>query len=315
MAKQNQRDIRRDTQTEGRRINQESDQLMQLLYGRLGQTPNSGKNDLFNEIMQGYRGAASGGAGSIGNRPNFGKYEAGFGEAARTGLLDEENKRRIRGGGVFDEYAKTGGYSEGDKENIRSRATRSVPGFYDSIRQKMKQQAAISGEGPAYSSSMSRLSRDASRGASEATQDAELGIMDRVNEGRQWGAGSMSSSEQGLAELISRNKLGGLSGGLQAAQAGGDFDIRNRGLDLQNRGLNLQALGGMGSLFGQGQGDENELLRLIMGGYGQRGQLAGGNLGQRASYDPNVSFMDRLAQFLKIGQSAGASYAQSQAGK
>lgn len=305
--------LRKAERAEGDTINQQSDDLMKLLYGQLGQTGQSGKNPLFNDVMSGYKdlGGMSFGGG-VSNRPDFGRYESQFGDIFKTGGVDEENKKRIRGGGVFDEYAKTGGYSDADKSNIRARGARTVPAFYDALRSKMSQQAAISGGGPSYNSSLQRMARDQSRGVNEAQSDTEFNIMDRVNEGRRWGSSSMSSAEQGLAELISRNKLGASEGGLRAAMGGGDFDLRNRGLDLQGQGLGLQAklgsLGGMSNMYGNSQDEISDLLRIILGAQGQRGSLMNSNFNTRNNTKGSSGQVaDFLTQFMNnLGTAYGS---------
>ena len=99
MAKESGR-VRDANNTENRRINTESDQFMNLIRGRMN-NPN-----------------ATAGYDNILNR-NRGNWDAAFRGMANGGLTDE-NKRRIRGNGGFDEAAQTGLYSEGDKTNIRS---------------------------------------------------------------------------------------------------------------------------------------------------------------------------------------------------
>src|SRR5262245_15699832 len=44
-----------------------------------------------------------------------------FGDIAGNGGVTPENASRIRGNGVYDEFAKTGGYNAADIANIRSR--------------------------------------------------------------------------------------------------------------------------------------------------------------------------------------------------
>jgi len=249
--------IRGEIQDEGRRIGRDSDQFMNLIRGRIND-PSS------NPVYTGYQNILNRGTSP---------YDAMFKDFATTGGLTDENRRRIRGDGVFDEYAKTGGYSDEDKTNIRSRSNRTVPSFFEALRDQFKNQSRISGAGPSYSASLSRMGRDQSRAASEQASDTEFDIMDRVNEGRRWGAGSMSSAETGLAGLESANKRFGIGGG--AAN------------EVANRGIDLNALQGMG-------GEMSELFQLLLSGMNSRNQATGNNLSQRAGYDPNVSWFDRL---------------------
>jgi len=137
----------------------------------------------------------------------------GFKDIAKTGGVDDAAQARIRGGGVYDEFSKTGGLSEQDRGNIRSRATSTIPGFYSQMKADAARGATVQGGyGPGQAALASRLSRQAAGAGADASLNAELGITDQVNKGRQWGAQGMTSSEQGLQSLMSQNRLSGLTG-------------------------------------------------------------------------------------------------------
>jgi len=133
-------------------------------------------------------------------------------DIGKTGGVDEAGQARARGGGVFDEFSRTGGLSDKDQSNIRTRGTSGIPAMYDRVRAEQQRGQAISGGyGPGGAVLANRMARDQSRGAAEAALNAELGIKQQVNQGRQWGAQGMSQSELGLQELLNRNKLSGLT--------------------------------------------------------------------------------------------------------
>jgi len=137
----------------------------------------------------------------------------GFKDFGRTGGLDEESIRRFRGGGVFDDLIKTGGYSEGDLANIRGRAASNVPSFYENLKNNLStQNNAQGGYSPGYSYQNAKLARDASRETSNSIRDSEIGIADSVRSGRLAGATGMSGAENSLQSLRTRNMLAGLGG-------------------------------------------------------------------------------------------------------
>ena len=141
-------------------------------------------------------------------------------EIGRTGGLTEEEKLRARGGGGYEEFAKTGGLNDRDISNIRSRANSGVPAAFSRMKAEGDRFANVQGgAGPGRSIMMGRLGRQQAAGAADASLNAELGIKDKVNQGRQWGIGGMSSSELSLQDLLSKNKLSGLMGGNQSQQA------------------------------------------------------------------------------------------------
>ena len=272
MAKQSSR-VRGDIQGEGRRVNREHDDFMSMIMGDI-QNPS-------NNPGAAYRDQAGAGFSGILNRGPS-KYDPMFMNAARGGLVTDENRSRIRGNGNFDEFAKTGGYNEGDLTNIRSRSNRAIPSFFEGLKNKFKTAGQIQGQGPSYNASMSRLSRDASRQAGEQAVDTEIGIKDKVNEGRRWGTEGMSGAELGLANLESTNKRFGIGGGASN-------EVANRGIDLDA----LRGILGVGESAGN---DKFKLYDMLLGAMGQRGSLSGRNVSERANYDPNVSWFDRLMQ-------------------
>src|SRR5690606_16860196 len=137
----------------------------------------------------------------------------GFKEFGRTGGLDADAINRMRGGGVFSEFQQTGGFSPEDIANIRARANSTLPAYYDAVRQGQNRMASIQGGNPAAQSAMAlRLARDQAKAMREQSLDTELGISDRIREGRQWGAEGGAMAEAALQQLLSSNKLAGLRG-------------------------------------------------------------------------------------------------------
>lgn len=272
MAKQSSQ-VRGEIQGEGRRVNQEHDDFMRMIMGDIN-NPSGRPGDA-------YRNQAASGFNSIlGRGPS--RYDPMFMNAARGGLITDENRNRIRGGGVFDEAAKTGLVSEADKANFRSRSARQAPSFFNALRSKFRTAGQTQGQGPSYNSSLSRMGRDESRQGAEFAENTEGSIFDKVREGRQWGASSMSDAETGLANLESTNKRFGIAGGA--------------GNENANRGIDLEALRGILGVGESSSNDQFRLYEMLLGSMGQRGSLSGRNVSQRAAYDPNVSWFDRLMQ-------------------
>lgn len=114
---------------------------------------------------------------------------------------------RFRGNGVYDELTRTGGYDDAAKSNIRARALSPVSAMYDQSRRDVGRAATIQGGGlnPAL---MARLARENARESGRVSLDAEIGIQDKVNQGRLAGAAGMSSAEGALQAM----RLGALKG-------------------------------------------------------------------------------------------------------
>jgi hypothetical protein len=239
------------------------------------------------------------------NPPSSGgnsEARAGYRRYANGGGITDENKARIRGKGVFDEFARTGGYNEGDKTNIRSRLTSTIPAFYDAIRQQMQRQnVGMGGAGPTFDASLDALARQQSQAAGDATRDAELEINDRVNQGRQWGSSALSGAELGLVDATQRGETFGISG-LR------DLEGQDAQTDLANRGLTLQALQGLRGLRTDTPGE----VSMYEGAIGNNMNAGANNrsniLQQRAAYNPNQSWLERMAPLINAGVGIGTSF-------
>lgn len=230
--------------------------------GRFGEAENSYRNFLNNGgVDQGRFSAFQGHLMDIAGN-------GGWSDEARknvmgdvTNLRDTANSadvaNRFRGGGVFDEFARTGGYSDADISNIRSRANSVIPAYYDIAKQDAARGARIQGGyGPGQSALFSRMAREQAQGAASTARDTEVGIRDKVNEGRRWGASGMSDAEAALQSM----RLSALTGasGLEsnmvnsiaqnrtsAAGTGGGNEIGMQGLVQKGKMFGTQGLEGM----------------------------------------------------------------------
>lgn len=237
------------------------------LYGDLY----AGYNSLINSGVSGAGGSGgSGGGGGFQAPPTdsrFGEVENVYREYMNNGGVNDEARNRIRGGGVFDEYAKTGGLSDKDKLNIRSRGTSTIPAFYDAARQDANRASVVQGGyGPGSAALMSRFGRQQAAAGADAALNAELGISEQVNKGRQWGATSMSDAEKALVDRVNQGRqwgTGGLEGRAEsdrsaqmaAASAAAAADRYNQEFALRQKMMGLE---GLSSLYGgEGYGEYN----------------------------------------------------------
>ena len=129
---------------------------------------------------------------------------------ADTGGLENADLARWRGGGVYDEFGKTGGYSDVDKANIRSRALSPIGSFAAGERDEMARRRGVQGGyAPGFDASQRALKRDTSRNIADTSLNAELGIQENVREGRKWGAEGMSRTEGEIETTRTQNQLEG----------------------------------------------------------------------------------------------------------
>jgi hypothetical protein len=163
--------------------------------------------------MAGMRDIAGSGGWSPEDKAKQNALIAQMEEMGRTGGLSPEDMLRMRGGGVFEEYQKTGGYTPEQLGDIRARANSTLPAFYDQVREGQNRMASIQGGNPAASAAMAaRMAREQAKGMREQTLDTELGLSDRIREGRQWGAEGGAQAEGALQSLRTGNMISGQRG-------------------------------------------------------------------------------------------------------
>lgn len=268
--------------------------------GDLSNEARGRSNEAYNTAFSGYRNFLDRFAGNP-PRPG-GESREGYRRYSRGGGVTDENKQRIRGAGVFDEFARTGGYNEADKTNIRSRLTRSIPSFYDALRNDMQRQQTISGGiNPTFDASLAAMARQQAQLASDATVDAETGIQDRVNQGRMWGSSSLSDAESRLVDAIQRGEMFGIEGL-------GRRDSEDAQYDIANRGLELEALGGIRGLRTDQPGEVGMYEGLLQNAMQGRSGNAQNLLQQRMQYNPNQSWLERMAPLINAGVGIGSMF-------
>ncbi len=149
---------------------------------------------------------------------------------AGTGGISDEGVNRMRGAGVFDEFAETGGLSDMDKSMLRKRGNSGIAGIYSQLKNDASKMSRVGNSTAGLSALNSRLGRDAARTAQSAALDTELGITDRTLEGRRWGATSMANAESGVQDLQSSNRMNALNSSI-ANQRGIQEFMSSMGLD------------------------------------------------------------------------------------
>lgn len=235
----------------------------------------------------------------------------------RTGGINEEDKARYRGNGVFDEFSKTGGLSDTDRQMLRARGNSGIASIYGQSKQELSRLNRVSGGNNAGTGALlSRLTRDGARAAQDSALNTELGITDRVNEGRKWGAEGASQSEASLQDRLANTKLSGLLGALEhgrgveeykgttklgASSKASDVEANIASMLMEERARGAAGLAGLASMGGGGSSgpDYNDKLSLEKWLYENStdGKLAGLNgLGQlnSSSLNEGQSYRDFL---------------------
>lgn len=137
---------------------------------------------------------------------------AGLRSIGQTGGVDATGINRIRGNGIFDNFANTGGYSDADISNIRARATSPIAAQFATDQAAIDNSNRLQGRaGPNFAAATARLNRNRGISAADAARNAEIDIQQSIRDNKLKGATELSGAEQGLQELLTKNKLTGLS--------------------------------------------------------------------------------------------------------
>jgi hypothetical protein len=271
------------------------------------------------EILGAYRGMASGanpiqartmsGVGAIDVSDLKNTLEE-YKKFRDTGGLSSENIERMRGMGGFDEFAKTGGYTDESIANIKAQAISPIGSYASGTRDELARRASLQGGyAPGFDAASRQLRRDTARGIADTSLNANVAIQDRVNAGRQWGISGLTDAEGKLAGMQTGNRLAALGGetnvGGNISQASAadranqmavsQFNaMQETGADQFNQGARERGISGLSGMYGadiglqQGEYDRQLAIKNAMnsarGNYlGNQSQLAvqpgiGGNL-------------------------------------
>ena len=208
------------------------------------------------------------------------------------GGISDEGVNRWRGNGVFDEFSKTGGWTDQMRQDAAAKGNAPNVGIYNSLRAELGNRGNRQGFDAGGSARDLQSVRDQARLASENSRDTELGINQQVNQGRQWGTEGMSNAEKSLWNQISQNWGTGATG-LQT------------GLE-HGRGQENDMIQTLIALRNGTPGEVKMYEDLIAQMLSDRSRAAGVFTGQQAQYNPNTSYQDRMSKNLDIaGQVMG----------
>ena len=144
------------------------------------------------ELKNIYDTLASGGGGGGGVPGYGGELDASknwWQQVADTGWRTPEQKEAGWGFGNFKDFAKTGGWTDPQMADFRSRSLSGVPEMYGGLRSEMQRGRTVQGGyGPGYNTGLSQLARDRSRAIGEASLGAETNLASSIRQGKQWGS-------------------------------------------------------------------------------------------------------------------------------
>jgi hypothetical protein len=274
------------------RFNQQQGPVANAMAMNYGRASEANYGD-YTDIMNNYRDIASGGAGSYADVLGGGGGGGGGGFSAFTvspGRAGYSDPFKSYGG--FEEFSRTGGFSEGDIANMRARGVSPVRAAYANAEREIGRQRALQGGyAPNAIAAQVKMAREQGQSAADAIQNVEAGIAQQRQQGRLAGLGGMSNIEgQRLSADVDVSKFNtGLdyqgqvynadaAARAQAANASAGESAANRA--LQARGADMddrfRALSGMTNMYGTTPGMSNMYGNQVLNAVGLGGQFGQG---------------------------------------
>lgn len=170
-----------------------------------------------------------------------------------------ENQRAMK---MLEEYAKTGGYSEADQNNIRARGVAPIRSVYGQAQEGLNRQAALQGGySPNKTAASAKMTRELADRIAGQTTNINADLAEKINAGKLQMAPQFAQFAGRENELINaimgknvgnRNDASQFNKGMQSKVFAGNRDNRN---DIMSQ---IQAL------FGTGAGMSNSYMDQIM---------------------------------------------------
>lgn len=229
-----------------------------------------------------------------------------------TGGLSGENISRMRGMGGFDEFATSGGYTPTSIANIKAQALSPISSYATGTRDELaRRQALTGGYAPGFDAANRQLQRDTSRAIADTSLAANVGIQDRINQGRMWGIGGIAQSEGALAGMQTGNRLAALGGEGNIGHSLSSFDARDIENQMQTEMFNKQMSDSV-ARFNAGMATEADLFNI----QNAQAQRAAGMGGLQGLYNTDVgqyqNELDRRNALLGGQTQANLSYLNNQ---
>ncbi len=228
-------------------------------YGRGSEADFGNYNDIMGRYKQVFDDAGQDGGGNV--------------NASHAGYSDP-----FKSYSGYEDFSKTGGYSDDDIRNLRARGTAPVRAMYGNVQREMNRQRSLQGGySPNFMASMSKMARDQSAAQADAQQNVEAGLAEQIRSGRLQGLGGMrdiETSRLGADVDVSKfNAMADMNTGMFNNQQG-----QNK---FNNR---LNALGGMSGLYGTSPGMSGTFGNQLLQAVGQGGEMGQGYIrGQNQS--------------------------------
>lgn len=175
----------------------------------------------------------------------------------------------------YREFAKTGGYSEQDQQELRARGISPIRSAYGGTMRELDRSRSLGSSGGQgqYVAARSRAQRELPEQMAEAMTGVNASLADAIRQGRMFGLGGITQTGSTMGQLSSA-EAGRM---LQASLANQQADLQAQGMSeesIQNNLRNeLASYGGETSLYGTTPGMSNMFGQQALAGWGLGNQM------------------------------------------
>lgn len=219
---------------------------------------------------------------------------------------------------MIKQLAESGGYSEGDKSELRARGVSPIRSVYANAQSGLDRSKSLQGGySPGHTAATSKLARELSDRIAGQTSNVNADIADKVAQGKMAMApqlGNITSRvNDAINDISGRNVSSGNEAGMFNTKMGFDVDQANKGNQNQIMGM-IQNLFGTGADIAGRDADRNvNIAGLKQKGVSDRNQLKSSsadsrnkfNLSNRDSNQNMQQFMQKLGLDTNIANRQG----------
>lgn len=246
------------------------------IWQRYNQSADQSQND-YADIQNSYRSARDNASSNYG--PEYAAYQ-NFANGSQGGASFDSSamNRAIQG---FDEFSKTGGYSDQNIQDIRARSVSPIRSAYANAQAEISRQRALNGGySPNATAALASMARDQGQAGADALTNTNANIAQMVQQGRLSGlTGEASTGAQLAGAQLQASQIGNQS---RLAGIGGMSDLaKQRIADMMNANHGMveaySATPGQTAMYGQqmgnalnnqtaNQGLSNQLAQILING-------------------------------------------------
>lgn len=160
----------------------------------------------------------------------------------------------------YQGFADNGGFDENAQRDIRARGISPIRAAYANTQMQMDRAKSIAGEGGGsnYIAALSRAQRELPQQLSDATQNVNADLADKIQRGKLAGLGGLSETSLADTNFGQQAQLANQDAIMRSRMSNQDVSLRaavaNQGAGMASKNNRLGAISGMTNLYGTAPG-------------------------------------------------------------